>query len=164
MNKRAALELSMNTIIIIVIGVVLLSLGLMFVRGIFGNVNDLSRNAFEDADNALNQIATHDQKLTIPSQIIVKQGDSATSNAWVVNEEASQQSFTLAVTAGSGNDQGSKIRIIVPQSTATIDTGGEVGFALGIEVSKNVPKGLYAYNVNVNGGQYATGSFFVKVE
>ena len=164
MNKKAALELSMNTIIIIVIGVVLLSLGLIFVRGIFGNVEDLSKSAFEDANNALNQIATHDQKLTVPSQIIVKQGESATSTAWVVNEEASQQSFTLAVSSGSGNDQGSKIRIIIPQSTASVDTGGEVGFALGIEVSKNVPKGLYAYNININGGQYASGSFFVKVE
>ena len=49
MNKKGALELSMNTIIIIVIGVVLLSLGLIFVRGLFGQVESLSKSAFETA-------------------------------------------------------------------------------------------------------------------
>jgi len=50
MNKKGAIELSMNTIIIIVMGVVLLSLGLMFVRGIFSQVEGLSKSAFETAD------------------------------------------------------------------------------------------------------------------
>ena len=35
MNKKAALELSMNTIVIIVIGVVLLAGGLIFINKIF---------------------------------------------------------------------------------------------------------------------------------
>jgi len=164
MNKKAALELSMNTIIIIVIGVVLLSLGLMFVRGIFGNVDDLTRDAFEGAENAINDIATHDQKLTVPSQIPIRQGDSAVSNIWVVNENPTQQAFTLSLTPSADNNAGAKISISIPSSQVTLDTGEEVGFAIGIEVSNNLAKGLYGYTVQINGGTYATDSFFVKVE
>ncbi|MBS3150503.1 hypothetical protein J4425_01710 [Candidatus Woesearchaeota archaeon] len=164
MNKKGALELSMNTIIIIVIGVVLLSLGLMFVRGIFGNVEDLANNAFEDAENAINQIATHDQKLTVPSQLSVKQGDSTVSHIWVVNEDPVQQIFTISVSASNENDAGPKIRISIPSNQATLDTGEEVGFAVGVEVANNLDKGLYGYQININGGAYASNSFFVKVE
>ena len=56
MSKKGALELSMNTIIIIVIGVVLLSLGLVFVRGIFSQTTDLSDKVFADANRQLDSL------------------------------------------------------------------------------------------------------------
>ena len=56
MSKKGALELSMNTIIIIVIGVVLLSLGLVFVRGIFSQTTDLSYKVFADANRQLDSL------------------------------------------------------------------------------------------------------------
>ena len=163
-SKKGALELSMNTIVIIVIGVVLLSLGLMFVRGMFGNIEDLSKRAFEGAENSLNQIATHDDKLTIPSQIMVKKDDTTTFNIWVVNEGDAAQTFTLSIQPAANNNAGSNLEIIIPSDQETVDIGGEIGFVIGIEASKNLQKGLYAYNVKVNGGSYASSSFFVKVE
>ncbi|MFH1209859.1 MAG: hypothetical protein V1663_03650 [archaeon] len=55
-SKKGALELSMNTIIIIVIGVVILSLGLMFVRGIFTSTTDLSEKVFGNANKELDTL------------------------------------------------------------------------------------------------------------
>jgi len=45
-NKKGAIELSMTTIIVVVIGITLLSLGLVWVKTTLGNVNDMSKDAF----------------------------------------------------------------------------------------------------------------------
>ena len=55
-GKKGALELSVNTIIIIVIGVTLLTLGLLFVRNIFTQTTDLSQTAFENANRELDAL------------------------------------------------------------------------------------------------------------
>ncbi len=55
-GKRGAIELSMTTIIVIIIGITLLSLGLIWVRGTFKNVTDLSEQSFEQAEGAISDI------------------------------------------------------------------------------------------------------------
>ena len=163
-RKKGALELSMNTIVIVVIGVTLLVLGLGFVTGIFGNLESLTQNVFGEAENSINQIATHNEKLTIPGEIMVKQGETASSKVWVVNEEPQSKTFTIDITAASENNAGTGIKILVPQKQATVETGGEIGFSVGIDVADNIPKGLYGYNVNIGPSNYAQSSFFVNVE
>ncbi len=55
-QKKGAIELSMTTIIVIILGITLLSLGLIWVRGTFKNINRLSQGAFEKADGAISDI------------------------------------------------------------------------------------------------------------
>src|SRR3989344_4872591 len=52
-QKKGALELSMTTIIVIVLGVTLLILGLAFIRGLFGRVCVLSDEAFRIAEQEI---------------------------------------------------------------------------------------------------------------
>ena len=74
-NKKGALELSVNTIIIIVIGVTLLTLGLLFVRGIFGKVTEISDKTFNKANDLLSGLENVNSLLTtIPTQVEVEQG------------------------------------------------------------------------------------------
>src|SRR3989338_6223026 len=76
-TKKGALELSMNTIVIIVIGVTLLILGLAFVRNIFGKVGGLAEGAFEEAQGKVSDFSTISKSLTVsPERIDVKKGDS----------------------------------------------------------------------------------------
>ena len=72
MNKKGALELSMNTIIIIVIGVVLLSLGLMFVRGIFTQTTDLSDKVFANANKELDALGGNVNSALVASPMTVR--------------------------------------------------------------------------------------------
>lgn len=71
-QKKGALELSMNTIVIIVIGVVLLSLGLIFVRGIFLQTTDLSDKVFADANKELDDLGGSVSRALIVSPEIVR--------------------------------------------------------------------------------------------
>src|SRR3989338_5258429 len=56
LNKRAAIELSMTTIVVIILGITLLSLGLLWVRGTFKDITRLSDDAFRQADGAISDI------------------------------------------------------------------------------------------------------------
>lgn len=89
MNKKGALELSMNTIIIIVIGVVLLSLGLMFVRGIFTQTTDLSDKVFANANKELDALggSVSSEVVASPMTVRMKAGETSGFVVLVTNLE-----------------------------------------------------------------------------
>ncbi len=76
-NKRGAIELSITTIIIIVIGVALLVLGLTFVSKIFKRGADLIDQSFARADAEIGIFESINAPLTlIPDTVKVKKGGS----------------------------------------------------------------------------------------
>lgn len=86
-NKKGAMELSINTIVIVVIGITLLVLGLVFVRGIFEKLTGLGGGAFQQAEQELKQIQTGDTKINFPATIEVKKGKSSTANLKICNTD-----------------------------------------------------------------------------
>lgn len=56
MNKKGAIELSMTTIIVIVIGITILSLGLGWISSVFGDVDELTSGAFEQGATQIAEI------------------------------------------------------------------------------------------------------------
>lgn len=79
-SKKGAIELSMTTIIVIVMGVTLLILGLAFVRGIFERLGGISDQTFIKAEDLLGGVENVNELLTvIPSNIEVEvEKDDAT--------------------------------------------------------------------------------------
>ena len=106
MNKKGALELSMNTIIIIVIGVVLLSLGLMFVRGIFTQTTDLSEKVFANANKELDALggSVNSAIVASPMTVRMKAGETSGFVVQVTNLEQDGTYNGLTGVLGS-NDQ-----------------------------------------------------------
>lgn len=88
MKKRGALELSITTIIVIVIGITLLSLGLIFVRSIFANIRGLSKEAFEQADAEIGKLSEVDRFLTIsPGSIEIEKSSARDIKVVLANFE-----------------------------------------------------------------------------
>ena len=87
MKKRGAIELSMSTIIIIIIGITLLSLGLMWVKGIFSDITETSERAFEQTDAVLEELYGDVNKLLtiIPGSIDIKQNEQDTVKVIIAN-------------------------------------------------------------------------------
>ncbi len=77
MTKKGALELSVNTIVIIVIGVTLLTLGLIFVRQLFADTEDLRGQIFDEAKEELEKLAGETNELLNikPERVNVKSGE-----------------------------------------------------------------------------------------
>ncbi len=85
-NKKGAIELSMTTIIVIVIGVTLLSLALVWVRGVFTNLGDISDDAFKKARDIIGRVENVDKLLTvIPSETSIEQGGDEAIKIVVAN-------------------------------------------------------------------------------
>src|SRR3989344_6277952 len=102
-NERGALELSINTIVIVVIGITLLTLGLVFVRGIFGKLNELSDETFGTAQAQIGRLGQGDASLIAPSVITVKQGQSIKQNIIVGNDGTIGSNINFAVEIARSN-------------------------------------------------------------
>lgn len=153
MNKKGAFELSMTTIVIIVISVVLLSLGLVFVRNVFSKADFLTVNAFEEAEAAIGEIGSVDGPITLsPGSIQIKKGDAKTVELIIANFEEEDLIFKAKISSTSEKvdcvyadtkDTTSKEYTITSGDQATIKIiVDEQGGALGNEVCNIEVDGL----------------------
>ncbi len=179
MKKRGALELSVNTIVVIVIGVALLSLGLIFIKNLFTGIGGISDEIFNTAEITIGQLHQQDVKLTVPSQVNVKQGQKKAANIFVGNDGytcgTGTQTFTLEMIPVSGLSiiNGSppmvKAKIISPTSV-TLTAGQKAGFVVEVVAINNAPLGgtlddpAYSVSVKCSNGQiYEPSAMMINV-
>ena len=77
MSKKAALELSINAIVIVILAMTLLGLGLGFVRNMFKDIGDTTSSVQDQVrEQILDDWRTGDKKLSFPSsQVTIDSGD-----------------------------------------------------------------------------------------
>lgn len=63
--KKGAIQLSMSTIIIIIIGITILSLALVWIKGYFGEIEELTRVSFDTAEEEIQNRMSGDEKFYI---------------------------------------------------------------------------------------------------
>lgn len=79
MGKKGAIEFSMTTIMVIIVGVVVLSLGIAWVMGAFEKIGDITDVAFESAKEQLGaKLTAQDPMGVSPSTVTLRPGDSTT--------------------------------------------------------------------------------------
>jgi hypothetical protein len=101
MDKKGAVELSMTTIIIIVIGITILSLGLLWIRSVFSDVGELTKGAFEQGEAQINDIfGGTDQPVALsPSETSISQGKTSTANLAINNLDTGPHTVSATVEA-----------------------------------------------------------------
>lgn len=87
MNKKGAVELSMTTIIIIVIGITILSLGLVWIRSVFSDVGQLTSGAFEQGQTQIAEIfgGTNQPVALSPAETTIAQKETTTATLAINN-------------------------------------------------------------------------------
>lgn len=98
MDKKGAVELSMTTIIIIVIGITILSLGLVWIRSVFSDVGELTSGAFEQGETQIAEIfgGSNQPVALSPAETTLAQGDTATASLAINNLGSSTVSGVYA--------------------------------------------------------------------
>jgi hypothetical protein len=98
MDKKGAVELSMTTIIIIVIGITILSLGLVWIRSVFTDVGELTSGAFEQGETQIAEIfgGSNQPVALSPSETTIAQGDTSTASLAINNLGSSTVSNVYA--------------------------------------------------------------------
>ncbi len=173
-NKKAAIEMSITTIIVIVMGVTLLTLGLTWIRGLFGKISTITEGTFTQAQIEIEKLSQGTDPFTYPSIIEVKQGKSSAVKVYVYNDGnlgSGVKSFTLTLTRSQDTktslDQ-VQAKIISPK-TVELDEGNQATFTIQVVARNDAPLGsdtTYEMKVTCSGctRNYATGGFAINVE
>jgi hypothetical protein len=135
MRKKGAIELSMTTIIVIILGVVLLSLGLVFVKGIFSKITSISDQAFLVADQEIREKMGSDETFYVGgTNIELDAGKSITINTGIRNiAEKAGTSTKFTITGDCDCDE---VEIIASETKKTIEEGERGGIPIVVVVNK----------------------------
>lgn len=100
-NKKAAMEMSMGTIVTIILLVVVLVLGIFFIQRIFGTGTDAIDQIDTQVQNEINKLFTEEGKRVVvypnSREITIKQGDSGGFGFSIKNVESYTADFTYEV-------------------------------------------------------------------
>ena len=103
-SKRGAIELSITTIVVVVIGITLLTLGLIWINNIFDRLRGTTSGAFEKVDTEIEQIlggGTGNVISLSPSQVSLEQGGTSRVKISLANIDPDQQDRALIVKSAS---------------------------------------------------------------
>ena len=153
-SKKGALELSVNTIVVIVIGVTLLTLGLVFIKGIFDKIDSLSAESFARAEGELSKIAGIDKPLTIsPQSIELEIGSAKQIDVIIANLGETQATVSAKARGSSG-----KLKCVFNDNAPFDETSEPYNLASGDQVKlhliaddKGSPVGLAGCIVELQG-------------
>ncbi len=124
-NRRASLEIGVNTIVILVIAMMLLGLGIGFIRGLFNKANQLP--GLIDTSQWQNPPTASTPIVLTPSSVQVKGGDSTNIVVGIYNKEPGSSSLTFNVNISSCT--GGVVPSVKTQP-ATIAAGDSVGIPI----------------------------------
>ena len=125
-SRRGAIELSMSTIIIVVLGVTLLILGLVFVRGMFGGLSDISDTTMDKAKSLLGGLENPNEFLTIsPDKITVDQGGDDAIKVIILNQETDM--ITIKALTAPANSEDKNIQCIFADTFSSTSDTYEIG-------------------------------------
>lgn len=172
-QKKGAIELSITTIIIIVIGITLLILGLGLVSNIFKQTGDISTKVFGQANTMVDKLLI-ESRFSIPSQVTIERGTSTTINAQVGHDGTVVQGpakFDLILTPNfpAGITERQVMAKVISKSI-TINEGEQATFVIQLVASSTAPittgfnAPAYSITVLANGREYETSAFIINVK
>lgn len=180
MNKKGALELSVGTIVIIVIAMAMLILGLVFVRTIFSGATDsvdvINDNVRAEIDKLFSD---NDKKVVVnlpDGQVDIKKGNSfgivfAVRNT--AEAESTAGKFNFKVLAAS-IEKGCQLTITQADSYVKLNSEGSFDLLPGVEPETRIVKIeptesaplceiVYEVQVKKDGQPYDSEQFIVNI-
>ena len=165
MHKKASLEISIQAIIIIVLAMVLLSLGIVFIRGQFGKIIDIGGQVTDQIrEQILDDLRRGDKKLSFPSNDIqIERNKAVTIAIGVKNIEPSDLKFGILVYSIDKNDgeagkpddlrRGDK-KLSFPSNDIQIERNKAVTIAIGVKNinPSSLKFGLVIYAIDPDDG------------
>lgn len=147
-NKRGALELSMTTIIVIVIGVTLLSLGIIWVRNTMEKVTELSDASFATAQQELQErMGSNDAFYVKGNYFKVKRGAIVDITVGAQNILTIQKTFTIdaksskVINTNTPIIPDSNIQIITSKTPFILKTNEKAPAIVRVTIPNNIEIG-----------------------
>lgn len=172
-NKKASMELSIRTIVVVVLAMTLLGLGLGFIRSMFGDISGLSTDVSAQVrEKILDDLITGDKKVAFPkTEIEIDKGKSEMLTVGVRNKEDDILYYTLAFNPVSGpggiTSFGDDWFQYDTSRVYQLSSAESEVRNVRLSIPKSIQSGSYFFTFDVmddNMGEvYATKDFFIVV-
>ena len=105
-NKKASLELSIRTIVIVILAMTLLGLGLGFIRNMFTDIGGIREDITEQVrQNIIADLRNNDKKISFPkTEVEIDKGSSEILTVGIRNKEDDTFMYKMGFTPISGPD------------------------------------------------------------
>jgi hypothetical protein len=152
-NRKGSMQLSIEAIIILVIAIVLLGLGIAFIKGFFGKGTDALLGSFDAVSERCD--VSSDNPI-IPKAFSVKQGEANQIKICVYNNQQQRIPNGVFKIANCVNPAGNPLGATPPASALP---SGELKFtSLGQDIERGETKG---YKTNVQAGSSASPGVYI---
>lgn len=170
MNKKGAIELSMTTIIVIVLGITLLSLGILWIRNSFSSIQSLTESQFQQASQIIDATPTGNEKLNLPIEMNVKSGQTIGFKMYLLND-GSTSGTRFNVKIDGDFPTSLRVGVIGQKENAEVKTyevtqGETQEIDALIIVPKSIKSGTFQYTVEItdeSGEIYEQKGFFFTI-
>ena len=158
MNKKGAVEMSMQTIIIVVIGVTLLTLGLRFVYTTFQGIGGQQEKITELTDKEIGALfGDSEDPIYLPrDDISIKQGGRENVEVLVRNVGSGSSLFKYEVKLDDAPEGVTQDQInswlSYRKAGKTLNSGGAYRDLLTVSPAKNAKLGLYRFTLELTCG------------
>jgi len=170
MNKKGAIELSMTTIIIIILGVILLVMGIGWITSMLSGAEDITDSAIKGGQEQVqNILGSSKEPLTLYStNIDLEQGSYAYIGAIILNDQGDTGEYKLetAMTSSDDNDLDCYIAEVKSLSEDfSLTSGRDSSRTIVVEDAGNTALGLYGCTVKLtrDGEEISKESILVNV-
>ena len=181
-KKKAAMELSIGTVVVIVLAMSMLILGLILIRSIFSGgteaVNKINDQVLKGIDD---MFADSDAKIVIypaTRKIIIQQKTPGEGFAFSVrNTELDDEEFTYTIEVQEGFDIADKCKINSDEAESWLDINSgsftisgsskmDMPELVTFNIPENAPVCTIPYNIEIENsqGRYASGSIRLTVK
>ena len=154
MNKRG-IELSVNFLVIIILGIVILAGGITLIYKVFAGSTQLTDRVSDQQAAELDRIMSQGQLVaTATTTKTIKRGDFDIFAIGINNEIGEDMDFYVRLNTTVPNDLGASFSIaggktLLNPGPLTIKNNAYEHIGIGISVPKNVSRGTYILGVNV---------------
>lgn len=168
-SKKGAIELSMTTIIVIVLGVTLLILGLAFVRSIFQKTTGLADEAFSSAEKEIQQRMGASDEIYVSGGLRweTEPGKPLARLIGIQNfDENLDSSATFKVEITPTDNKG-KVEWFTISQPGPVSVGERTTVPVEVRLPSGLPPGSsYSFIITVtkNNQEYASQSIIVAVK
>lgn len=177
MNKKAAIGLSINTLVVIIISLVVLGGGITLLYKFIGGAEDIKSELDEKTKTELERLLIDQGKpVALPLHVAyVNRGEQHVFGIGILNIGGVGDQFNIEVELSKALDQtetemsvsGTETWLLFNQDSMQILEGEHISEGILVNVPKTTLTGQYIFSVRVysNGNQYGnTQKFYVNVK
>jgi len=157
MEKRGALELSVNTIVIVVLGVTILIIGLAFLDTIREKLGSISEESFEKIEGKFDDLNAQQLITLTPSKFTLEVGKSKVVTLVIANLDPDEYGGVFATIQNLDKDITCNFAATKSAKSMGYDipSGQQVSLAVLVETTKSTGLGSKVCNVQVAGSGIA---------